>query len=128
MTFVTCLRQIMSADISKKYYISAAPQCLIPDESIPLKAMQVMDFIFVQWYNNPICNVDTSAFLNSFKAWSAQLSEKGSGPKLYISLLGCKKCAGSGYLKISTLKSTLNVSEIRSCRGFGDSGGARGGV
>ena len=108
MTFVTCLRQIMSADTSKKYYISAAPQRPIPDESIPLEAMQVMGFIFVQWYNNPMCDVGTSAFLNSFKAWSAQLAEKGPGPKLYIGLPGCKKCAGSGYLKISALKSTLN--------------------
>ncbi len=70
--------------------------------------MQVRDFIFVQWYKNLMCNVSTPASFNNFKAWSAQLAKKGSGPKHYIGLPGCEKCRGSGYLKISALKSTLN--------------------
>ncbi|KAI4145695.1 MAG: hypothetical protein L6R39_003732, partial [Caloplaca ligustica] len=56
-TFVSSLRKVMDADASRKYYISAAPQCPRPDASIPLDAMQQMDFVFVQFYNNGDCNI-----------------------------------------------------------------------
>lgn len=118
-TFVSLLRQTMSADTSKKYYISAAPQCPIPDESIPLESMQAMDFVFVQWYNNPMCNAGTPAFLKSFKAWSTQLSKKSRGPKLYIGLPGCQNCAGSGYLSASKLKTTLADAKGANLTNFG---------
>lgn len=58
----------MDTDTSKQYYISAAPQCVRPDASIPLDAMQAMDFIWVQFYNNDDCNIGQSGFDASFKA------------------------------------------------------------
>lgn len=109
----------MSADTSKRYYISAAPQCPIPDESIPLESMQAMDFVFVQWYNNPMCNAGTPGFLESFKAWSTQLSKKSGGPKLYIGLPGCPECAGSGYLDASKLNLTLAIVKGANVTNFG---------
>ena len=93
-TFVSALRKTMDADTSKKYYISAAPQCPRPDASIPLDAMQTMDFVFVQFYNNGDCNVGQPGFEASFKAWSSDLSAKGAGPKLYIGAPGCSKLCG----------------------------------
>lgn len=57
-----------------------------------------MDFVFVQFYNNGDCNVGASGFVDSFKAWSSDLSAKGTGPKLYIGAPGCTACAGSGYV------------------------------
>ncbi|MCJ1346034.1 hypothetical protein MMC31_004245, partial [Peltigera leucophlebia] len=118
VTFVTSLRQIMSADTSNQYYISASPQCPIPDKSIPLEVMQAVDFVFVQWYNNPKCNAGTPAFLGNFKAWSTQLSKNGVGPRLYVGLPGCQNCASSGYLSGPALNLTLaeamsaNVSNL----------------
>ena len=35
----------MATDKSKQYYISAAPQCPLPDASIPVDAMTLMDFV-----------------------------------------------------------------------------------
>lgn len=70
----------MNANSSRRYYISAAPQCPRPDASIPLAAMQKMDFVFVQFYNNGNCNIDTNGFVDSLKAWSADLTSEGAGP------------------------------------------------
>ena len=103
-TFVSALRKNLDADSSKRYFISAAPQCPRPDASIPLDAMKNMDFIFVQFYNNPSCNVGSAGFIDSLKAWSGDL---GSGPKLYVGMPGCSECAGSGYLDTGSMASTL---------------------
>ena len=44
-TFVKALRTQFATDKSKQYYISAAPQCPLPDASIPVDAMKLMDFV-----------------------------------------------------------------------------------
>jgi chitinase len=108
----------MSADKTRTYYISAAPQCPRPDASIPLDAMQSMDFVFVQFYNNGDCNVGQSGFVDSFKAWSSDLSAKGSGPKLYIGAPGCSACAGSGYVDPTTMTSVVaSVKDVSNLGG-----------
>ena len=106
-TFVSALRKNLDSDSSKTYYISAAPQCPRPDASIPLDAMQTMDFIFVQFYNNGDCNIGQPGFDASFKAWSADLSANGKGPRLFIGAPGCSSCAGSGYVEPGQVQSVL---------------------
>lgn len=98
-TFATELRSRFKKDPSKDYYISAAPQCPIPDMSIPLKAMQEADFVWVQFYNNKPCNLNTTGFKPSFEAWSKQLANGTSArkPRLYIGAAGFVG-AGSGYV------------------------------
>ncbi|KAL8950278.1 MAG: hypothetical protein Q9222_003682 [Ikaeria aurantiellina] len=120
-TFVSSLRTTMKADTSKPYYISAAPQCPRPDASIPLTAMQSMDFVFVQFYNNGDCNIGQPGFAASLKAWSQDLSANGGkGPKLYIGAPGCSACAGSGYLGGDAMK---GVIESAKQAGLGNLGG-----
>lgn len=99
----------MNTDTSKTYYIAAAPQCPRPDASIPLEAMQAMDFVFVQFYNNAManCNIGQPGFMESLKAWSSDLSAKGAGPKLYVGAPGCPKCAGTGYLDPASMASAV---------------------
>ncbi|MBC7854174.1 MAG: hypothetical protein IAF94_12135, partial [Pirellulaceae bacterium] len=89
------MRSLYAGDSSKSYYLSAAPQCPRPDESIPLAAMQTMDFVWVQFYNNGAanCNVGQPGFLASFRAWSADL---GARPKLYLGALASAASGGSG--------------------------------
>ena len=43
--FVSALRNRFGEDSSKQYFISGAPQCPQPDESIPMDAMRNMDFV-----------------------------------------------------------------------------------
>ncbi|KAK0516303.1 hypothetical protein JMJ35_000906 [Cladonia borealis] len=97
--FTTALRQTFTQDPSKTYYISAAPQCPRPDASIPLDAMQEMDFVWVQFYNNGDCNVGESGFMASLTAWSGDLSAKGAGPQLYIGGPACETCGPHGFLE-----------------------------
>ena len=114
-TFVSSLRSTMGSG----YYISAAPQCPFPDASNPLSALQSMDFVWVQFYNNGPCNVGQSGFLDSFKQWSSQLSSGSKGPKLYIGAPGCSACAGSGYLAPSDMSSVISSAKSAGVSNFG---------
>ena len=99
-TFASALRQQFASDPTKTYYLSAAPQCPLPDESIPLGAMTQADFVWVQFYNNPSCNLDSDGFQASFAAWSANLSASSTTPgkpRVYIGA-GAFEGAGSGYV------------------------------
>jgi chitinase len=113
-TFATALREQFDTDDSKIYYLSAAPQCPIPDESIPLGALQQADFVWVQFYNNPSCNIDTPGFRQNFQAWSDLLASgtQVRVPRLYIGAAGFEG-AGSGYVKGSGLG-----TRVRTARGL----------
>lgn len=118
-TFVSSLRMTMNSDSSKQYYISAAPQCPRPDASIPLAAMQSMDFVFVQFYNNGDCNIGQPGFEASLKAWSQDLSANGGGPKLFVGAPGCSACAGSGYLEAAQMEGVLGTAKAAGLSNLG---------
>jgi chitinase len=113
-TLAIALREQFDTDDSKTYYLSAAPQCPIPDESIPLGALQQADFVWVQFDNNPSCNIDAPGFQQSFKAWSDLLASgtQVRGPRLYLGAAGFEG-AGSGYVKGSGLG-----TRVRTARGL----------
>ena len=111
-TFADALRQQFSYDDNKTYYLSAAPQCPMPDESIPVGAMTAADFVWVQFYNNPACNLDSDGFQSSFAAWSANLSSSSTipgKPRIYIGA-GAFEGAGSGYVQGPGLSSVISVA------------------
>ncbi|KAK1062517.1 hypothetical protein LTR74_010222 [Friedmanniomyces endolithicus] len=114
-TFVTALRSHMTHDTKKKYYISAAPQCPIPDESTPLQLLHQADFVFVQFYNNPSCNINSPGFQASVQAWSKLLANSTAEhkPRLYIGA-GAAEAAGSGYVHGEKLKE--HTDEVRSAQ------------
>jgi chitinase len=70
-----------------------------------------IDFIFIQFYNNPSCNLDSAAtFLSSLQAWSDDLSSSSSsssafvhagngvsGPRLFVGAPSFP-AAGSGWV------------------------------
>ena len=124
-TFVSALRSTYSGDKTKQYYISGAPQCPRPDASIPLAAMQTMDFVFVQFYNNAMagCDIGQPGFIDSFKAWSNDLSGNstvaGKGPKLYIGAPACETCAGKGYLDPTNMTSVIKSAMTAGISNFG---------
>ena len=53
VAFVKALRTQFATDKSKQYYISAAPQCPLPDASIPVDAMKLMDFVVSNSLSSP---------------------------------------------------------------------------
>lgn len=96
-TFAQALRTLFASDKKKKFYLSAAPQCPRPDASIPVSAMALCDFVFVQFYNNPSCELSSSGFADSFAGWSDELFAANNNTKLYIGV-GASAAAGSGYV------------------------------
>lgn len=107
--FASALRGHFAEDPGKTYYISAAPQCPIPDASISLAVMAQADFVWVQFYNNPSCNLDTEAFQESFAAWSgglAGLSATTGTPRLFVGVPAFEG-AGPGYVDGAALYSRI---------------------
>ncbi|KAL8892650.1 MAG: hypothetical protein Q9192_005582, partial [Flavoplaca navasiana] len=99
-TMIDTLRIFFAADSDKEYYISAAPQCVIPDAHLsqPIETAW-FDFLFVQFYNTPQCSA--RAYFNasygrvgdkpssiSFDAWVNFVRTKALNKdvKLYIGL------------------------------------------
>jgi len=88
---VTRLRTLY-ATVPGTYYISAAPQCLVPDAHLADAITKVaFDFIFTQFYNTPQCN--TRAGVNglssfTFTAWVNWLktNSKNKSVKLYMGM------------------------------------------
>lgn len=75
---ISSLRRLFSSNNAisggKDYYLSAAPQCPRPDQSIPLESLQTqIDFVWTQFYNNPSCNLDSDGFISSLQAWAGDL-------------------------------------------------------
>ena len=116
---ISALRALFqSSAATKPYFLSAAPQCPRPDASIPLSSMQTaIDFVWVQFYNNPTCNLASdNSFFDSLSAWSSDLAagatnfvDIGNGissPRLYVGAPAWPG-AGSGYVDADTFGSLL---------------------
>ncbi|GMM34889.1 chitinase [Saccharomycopsis crataegensis] len=103
---VTELRSKFSKG-TKDYYISAAPQCPNPDESLNnVMTSAEIDFAFIQFYNN-YCQLGGSYFnYDTWEEW-AKSSAYNKDIKLYLGVPGSYSAASSGYTDISTLKSAI---------------------
>ena len=103
----------MTSDTSKKYYLTAAPQCINPDESIPFEVLYRLDLVWVQFYNNPSCGLQGPGFQNSFTTWAHNLSDV----KVFAGIPACDICAGSGYLPAADLQG--KIAPVKDLPNFG---------
>lgn len=107
--FVTELRLHFADSTSKSYYISAAPQCVLPDAYLNTVIMSAkIDFVFVQFYNN-LCGMqawsadDGDAAFN-FAGWDSLIaSSYNPNAMVYLGVPASSTAAGSGYVSISTV-------------------------
>lgn len=102
--FVNRIRSHASG-ASKRYYVTAAPQCPFPDANIgaALNAAS-FDAVFVQFYNN-YCGLDQPDDYN-FDTWDDWARSGSANPdiKVYIGAAASANAAGQGYVDIGTLK------------------------
>lgn len=106
------LREIFAENPSKKYYLSAAPQCPYPDASTGnLLANVDIDFAFIQFYNN-YCNLGASFNWDTWKDF-AENSSPNKDIKLYVGLPGATSSAGSGYADLTTVKKYVSDSIVK---------------
>jgi chitinase len=51
------LRELFTSDPKKTYFISGAPQCVVPDASMgDMIFNSPFDYLFIQYYNTPTCS------------------------------------------------------------------------
>ncbi|KAL0452450.1 UNVERIFIED_CONTAM: Hevamine-A [Sesamum latifolium] len=101
----------------KKVYLSAAPQCPIPDRILE-EAIEtgLFDYVWVQFYNNPGCDYRSgvAGLINAWNQWSAYLPE---GNKLFLGLPAAPD-AGAGYAPPYVIANQV-LPVIRSSENYG---------
>ena len=113
------LRSLMDANTSKKFYLSAAPQCVYPDaaDGPALGGEVSFDFVMIQFYNN-YCGADNytpgTATQNAFNfnVWDTWAHQTSKNPNVKC-LLGipANTGAGGGYVSGSQLQSVISYSK-----------------
>lgn len=96
--FVNALRALMDADTSKKYLITAAPQCVFPDRwmgpgpgTALTDALGAFDHLYVQFYNNDCQVANAARFDETYKQWSTLSATQQ--PKIWVGLPGATNAA-----------------------------------
>lgn len=98
---------------SKKYYLSAAPQCPFPEKALgPTLNSTWLDFAFIQFYNNQYnCDANTDQF--NWITWAqwAQDTSPNKDIKMFLGLPGSLDLAASGYIGDSkVLKNKIELA------------------
>ncbi|KAL5366251.1 glycoside hydrolase superfamily [Aspergillus floccosus] len=112
------LRSLMDAAGGKKYYLSAAPQCVFPDAAngATLNAVP-FDLVMVQFYNNwcqtsnfQVGSTTQNAF--NFDVWD-KWAKTSPNPnvKVFLGIPANAGAAGSGYTSGSQLKAAIAYSK-----------------
>lgn len=104
-------------DSSKSYYLSAAPQCQVPDSHFATVMNNAwFDFMFIQFYNTPRCSARTG--INkakgigsndmSFDRWQNVQASLNPNVRLFVGLPGAPGAATSGdYLNPAEAQSII---------------------
>ncbi|WDK21615.1 chitin recognition protein [Colletotrichum graminicola] len=118
------------ASATKPYYLTGAPQCIVPDASMAAMISSVkFDMIFVQFYNTPSCSAATWVSSNpsyvpgqsfqgggfTFDSWVQWLSNTPSrDAKVFITLPGSPDAANPGnYITHDQAKNLINAYYCR---------------
>ncbi|KAM3073593.1 Chitinase 2 [Clarireedia jacksonii] len=121
------LRTLMDAEKSKKFYLTAAPQCPYPDQNDKsfLQGQVAFDAVFVQFYNNE-CGVSaftkgssTQSVFNmaTWDKWASETS-KNKAVKVFVGVPGSTAAASlSSYVDSATLAEIITYS--KSFKSFG---------
>jgi chitinase len=120
--FASELRSLMDAETSKKFYLTAAPQCPYPDQNEKgfLQGQVAFDAVFVQFYNNPQCGVSSftkgSSTQSSFNmaTWDnwASTTSKNKNVKIFVGIPGSTAAANpASFVDAATLAEIITYSK-----------------
>jgi len=126
--FTTALRKLYMTDSSRTYYLSSAPQCPYSDaqmgpdgrvwDGTPISGSAIsygwFDFLNLQFYNNPGCQVPDSGF--NIAQWSKALQTLAynKNMKILVGIPGSPSAADSGYVD----PNNIPVSDLRNIQNF----------
>ena len=131
-TMVDRLRNKYAEDPERTYYISGAPQCVIPDAHLA-EAIQTswFDFLFVQFYNTPECSA--RAYFDhkyrgsnhdiSYDGWVDYVQKKSlnKGAKVFLGLPAAKEASNNEneYLSPGEADEIINHFQCKYPEQFG---------
>ncbi|KAF9474305.1 class III chitinase [Pholiota conissans] len=126
-TFVNKIRSL-SSGASKKYFVTAAPQCVFPDAALgSVLDSANFDAVYGKRLDRPIfynnyCGLQAFGQANNwnFGIWDSWARTTSPNPnvKVYIGAPASSSAAGSGYVPIATL-SNIAVQMRKSFPSFG---------
>ncbi|KAJ5104634.1 Glycoside hydrolase superfamily [Penicillium alfredii] len=117
--FAQELRSLLDAEKSRKFYLTAAPQCPYPDQSDKdiLNGPVYIDAIWVQFYNN-FCGVnnfnkDSKSSKYNFDEWDnwAKTVSKNKDVKVLVGVPADTTAASTGYVPASKLQDIVEYSK-----------------
>ncbi|KAK8856371.1 glycoside hydrolase superfamily [Apiospora arundinis] len=128
---VTKLRSLYATVPGSAFYLTASPQCVVPDANMKdMLAATTFDMIFIQFYNTPQCSARTWANANpnykpgdtsvttagfTYDAWGTWLASTSSkDARLYIGLPGSAAAANPGN-DLSSAQAS-NIANAYYCR------------
>jgi chitinase len=125
--FANTLRGYMDSDRSKRYILTAAPQCPYPDyaNNEMLSGAVAFDIVWVQFYNN-YCGLQSfvpgaadqwNFNFNTWDNWAKTVS-KNRNVRVMLGVPAGRTAAGSGYLSPSAMKPIIDY-----CKRFSSFGG-----
>lgn len=125
-TFATTMRSHYSS-ADKTYYLSSAPQCPFPDASNPEALLLLCDFVWVQFYNNPYCQIGApdNGFTNSLTQWSTFLSTSTMAvkPRMYLGAPAFSAAGSTAYAAIGNAQGMEAIADNFEHMGLNNSGG-----
>lgn len=114
--FANQLRTLFSSDTSKSYYLTAAPQCVYPDQADGpmLDGAVFFDAIWVQFYNNG-CGISnyvpgaTTQWNFNFDTWDNWAKKTSKNPNVKVFMgIGGNTGAANGYVNASFVGTTID--------------------
>ncbi|KAL5093222.1 hypothetical protein Trisim1_011027 [Trichoderma cf. simile WF8] len=132
--FVQEMNQLFETDHSKKYYMTGAPQCIVPDANMgDMMFNGKFDLLYIQFYNTPQCSArgaisgynpkDGSLQYFSYDAFQEFITvsfSQSKGAKLYIGLPASPNAADNDENYFLTPDEAAKlINEYRYHPGFG---------
>ncbi|KMZ67223.1 Chitinase, family GH18 [Zostera marina] len=99
---------------SSSILLTAAPQCPYPDAKLS-RAINtgLFDCVWVQFYNNPVCNYGSGGFNNAWTRWAGV-----NAKKVFLGLPASSRAASNGYVTPNTLINSV-LPYIKKSRKYG---------
>ncbi|KAI8954114.1 glycoside hydrolase superfamily [Xylaria longipes] len=104
-----------------KFYLATAPQCPFPDMNLdPVlrgDTATVLDFVFIQFYNNPPCDLRTiDGFKTGLEAWNSQWANNTA--RIFMGVPGAPTAVGPANRASYVEGSVLAAKYIETARSF----------
>ncbi|KAG2384674.1 hypothetical protein LR48_Vigan10g117600 [Vigna angularis] len=111
-------RALSGFSSQRKVYLSAAPQCIIPDERLD-SAIQtgLFDYVWVQFYNNPSCQYSGGNIDNLISSWNQMITVPAT--QVFMGLPAAEAVAPSGGFVPSDVLISQVLPKIKQSSKYG---------